>query len=162
METWRSRLPCCSFRRPRPPSALQVLLLSLSPCLLLLLGCGKSGGTVTGKVSYRGHAVTYGSVIFVSTDGTTQSGGIESDGSYTVKRVVPGSAKIGVVARDPAKRRVMLDASHQASRAEKAAAMKRHSDESWFPLPRKFEDPDKSGLSCTVAGGRVVHNIDLK
>jgi hypothetical protein len=34
--------------------------------------------------------------------------------------------------------------------------------ENWFPLPLKYEDPETSGLSCTLSSGRASHDIDLK
>ena len=76
--------------------------------LVLLAGVGGCGRTakVTGKVSYQGRPVTYGSVIFI--DGTKAAGRmgvIGADGSYTVEGVTPGNVEIGVISRDPSKGR---------------------------------------------------------
>jgi hypothetical protein len=145
------------------PRTVAWMVRALAAALLVsACGCGKPGGTVNGRISYRGHPVTYGSVILVSADGTSHSGSIKPDGSYTVNRVPPGAVKIGVVGRDPAKRRTVLEGGQRLSRADKGAAAKKHPDEIWFPLPRKLEDPETSGLSCNVTPGRVDHIIDLK
>src|SRR5262245_2949554 len=86
----------------------------LFPTLLAgACGCADTA-TVTGKVSYRGRPVTYGSVIFLSADKTARSGVIGPDGTYTVEGVHPGQAKVGVISRDPSKGR--------ARRGSRAAA----------------------------------------
>jgi hypothetical protein len=110
---------------------------------------------VTGKVSYQGRPVTYGSVVFLGADQTARSGVIEPDGSYTVKGVHPGEVKVAVLSRDPAKARV-----HQGGKRtpeDKAAARK-----NWFPLPRKFESPETSGVGYTIESGTVRCDIHLK
>src|SRR5437868_5190561 len=125
------------------------LLVSLSPSLVLT-GCGGDTATVRGKVSFQGRPVIYGSVIFVSADKTAREGVIEADGSYTVKGVHPGEVRIGVASRDPTKGRStrLGEPSHHKGKAGVAAA--KAATKGWFPLPRTLEDPDKSGLSCTV------------
>jgi hypothetical protein len=64
--------------------------------LLLAAGCGKAGGPlpVTGTVKYKDGsplAFEVGSVIFRSTDGTTNaSGAVQPDGSFTMMTKKPG------------------------------------------------------------------------
>jgi hypothetical protein len=124
--------------------------------VLLAGACGCGGtATVTGKVRYQGRPVTYGSVIFLSADKTARSGVIGPDGSYTVEGVEPGDVKIGVISRDPSKARKHVGTGSKAAAPVKPAAR------SWFPLPRKLEDPATSGLSCTVGAGHIRHDIDL-
>jgi hypothetical protein len=122
-------------------------------------GCGKTA-TVTGKVSYQGRPVTYGSLIFLSADRTARSGVIERDGSYRIEGVPPGTAKIGVISRDPSKGRSVVRNQKRADAGNKEA--EKTALKEWFPLPSKFEDPAASGLSFTVDSRRVSHDIDLK
>src|SRR5438132_9466479 len=104
--------------------------------LLLIIACGCDGtATVQGKVSYRGRPVTYGSVLFVSSDRTTRSGVLASDGSYTVEGVHPGEVKIGVISHDPSK---VLRGSRPAHRGEKNVAAAKKALKTWFPIPRPY------------------------
>jgi hypothetical protein len=115
-------------------------------------GCGGRTATVTGKVSYQGRPVTYGSVIFVGADKSARSTAIEADGSYMVASVPRGIAAIAVISPDPSKGR----AAKKQDVANETAAKQ------WFALPSKFEDPRTSGLACTIDAGHVSHDIDLK
>jgi hypothetical protein len=133
----------------------------LLPVLLAgICGCG-STAKVTGKVSYQGRPVTYGSVIFRSADKTAHSGVIEPDGSYSVEGVPSGTSAIAVISREPSKGRSVARRNKPGQvddgATAKAAAMNR-----WFPLPPNFEDAKTSGLECTVDSRHVNHDIDLK
>lgn len=116
-------------------------------------GCGGTG-TVSGKVSYRGRPVVVGSVIILSADNTARSGVIEADGTYVVKQVRPGPVRIGVTSRDPTKSRT--------SGEKPKPGEKKKPDKSWFPLPRRLEDPTTSGLTATVTAGMVRHDIEIQ
>jgi hypothetical protein len=129
--------------------------------LLGATGCGNRT-TVRGKVTFQGRPVTYGSVIVLSGDHTARSGVIEADGSYTVEGVHPGAVKIGVISHDPSRGRSTLRGHKPDPPARKGAAPRKTRTGGWFPLPRKFEDPETSGLSATLGPGRVAHDLDLK
>ena len=125
------------------------------PILLAgIAGCGNTA-TVTGKVTYQGRAVTYGSVIFLCDKNVARFAVIQPDGSYTVEAVTAGKAKIGVISRDPAKAR-------SARPDKKPAGSQTATVAGWFAIPRNFENPDDSGIVCTVAAGRMTYDIGLK
>jgi hypothetical protein len=134
------------------------------PALLAAGGCGGSA-RVTGKVTYQGRPVTYGSVIFLSTDKTARSGVILPDGSYTIEGVPPGEAKIGVISRDPSKGRSTVRTGKPARPSRKRVAPQRAAKDAspgWFRLPAKLEDPETSGIRCTIDARSVNHDIELK
>jgi hypothetical protein len=134
----------------------------LLPILLAgVCGCGRTA-KVSGKVTYQGRPVAYGSVIFLSADKTARSGVIEPDGSYTIEGTRPGSVSIAVISRDPSKGRSVVQGRKRVGLGKKGVSSQDTAIEGWFPLPRKFEAPETSGLSCTIASGRVTHDIDLK
>jgi hypothetical protein len=133
-----------------PGKAPWVVRLVAAALLAGACGCARTA-TVTGKVTYQGRPVTHGSVVFRSADKTARSGVIGPDGSYTVQGVHPGEVKVAVLSRDPSKAR------GKRTPEERAEAKK-----SWFPLPRKFEDPETSGVGYTVEAGTVRCDIDLK
>ena len=122
-------------------------------------GCGNGATTVTGKVTYRGRPVTYGSIVFLSADKTARSAVIQPDGSYTVENVPPGPVRIGVISRDPAKGRAARR-KRQSSPPGSPPAVPAATG--WFPLPAEFETAETSRLGCTVTGGRFHHDIELK
>ena len=125
------------------------------PSLILLAGvCGcDNTAKVTGKVTYQGRPVRYGSVIFLSADKTARSGVIEPDGSFTVEGVPRGAAKIAVISRNPATGRSVVRDGMRV-RPDKIGP--------WFPLPPQYESPATAGLSCTIDSSRLRYDIDLK
>lgn len=142
----------------------QIRLMSrwLAPLLLAgVCGCGNNA-KITGKVSYQGYPVHYGSVIFLSADKTARSGVIERDGSYTVEDVPRGATKIGVISHNPAKGRSAARSRKAASAGKASPGSAGPAIEGWFPLPPKFESPETSGLGCTVESSHVGHDIEMK
>lgn len=128
----------------------------IAAVLAMASGCAKTA-TVKGTVTFGGKPVTHGSVILLSPDNTAQSGPIDQNGSYIIEGVHPGEVKIGVISRAPSK-----EHSKAADRGKKNAAAKHEKDKDWFPLPRKYEDPATSGLTCNVGAGIVEHDIALR
>src|SRR5258708_17207639 len=72
----------------------------LFACLLLTTGCGRGKGTVKGKVTYKGEALTFGYVQIEAEGGGVFVGKIEMDGTYTVADVPTGQAKVLVSSVD--------------------------------------------------------------
>jgi hypothetical protein len=129
---------------------------------LLLVACGcHNTATVTGNVRYRGRAVTYGSVIFLNADKTARSGVIAPDGSYAVENVPPGNVRIGVISHDPAKGRSIVRGQKPGLPGQQGTSTQEPAVKTWFPLPANYENPERSGLVCTVSAGQINHDIDL-
>jgi hypothetical protein len=77
-----------------------------------------------------------------------------------VQGVESGRVLIGVISRDPA-----VPAATGPRRGKDgtlppppAQTLDRSK---WFPLPLKYEDPTKSGLSTTLKSGASTYDIDL-
>lgn len=134
-------------------------LLVLLACLPALAGCADTA-TVKGRVRFQGRAVVHGSVTFVCADQTARSAVIQPDGTYTVEGVRPGEVRIAVTSRDPAKGR-STRFGEPARHGKQGVAAARAAAKGWFPLPASLEDPDKSGLRCTVSAGRTTHDIEV-
>jgi hypothetical protein len=132
------------------------------PILLIGVGGCDKTATVTGTVTYQGRPVTYGSVIFLNADKTARSGVIATDGSYRVEGVLPGTARIGVISRDPARGRSAVRGPKSASPATTSETAPTAPASGWFPLPSRFESPASSGLSCDVNSGSSSHDIEMK
>src|SRR5262245_3907279 len=62
--------------------------------LVVLAGCSRPTGSVSGKVSYNGKVLKGGKVVFVSTNGgQSVSGPINEDGTYLIHELPTGSHK---------------------------------------------------------------------
>jgi hypothetical protein len=129
--------------------------------LLALIGCGRTA-TVTGKVTYKGRPVCYGTVVCVSVDKKTRSGVIEPDGTYKVEQVPFGDTKVVVVSRDPSKGRSTVRTAKHDPADKPEAALPPSVIENWVPLPQQYELPGSSGLGCSVEATVVNYDIDLK
>jgi hypothetical protein len=168
----------CSPRAPHPGWGLIV-------CLLLgTAGCA-SKGDITGKVLYRGKPLPGGTVTFLPAGGKgAYVSPILGDGSYSLTQVPPGEVKIVVEteSRNPApqgnsqaaaKARTYMEMMQKKMEEE---MQKRKqvmppgrrivplppSKEEYVPIPAQYKDPDKSGLTYTVTGGKQTHDIELK
>jgi hypothetical protein len=147
-----------------------LLKISLFAFLLACVGCGAKTGDVSGKVTYQGKPVVYGSVVIVGPDGIPKSGAIQPDGSYSVAGVGVGEAKVAVSSPQPdgagkaagdgkAKGGRDADADDKTPPPGAAAAPP---VKGWFALPPESGDTNKSGLKVTVGGGTTTFDIPLK
>jgi hypothetical protein len=127
-----------------------VLLASL---LAKIAGCGRSTGTLMGKVSHQGKALSGGTLTLVSESGIKIQAAIKPDGSYRAANVPVGPLKIAVDPRGSALPPVLVPRVPEHLRA---------ADDGPGPsIPRSYRDAEKSGLSCQVSGGEQTHDIDL-
>ncbi len=63
-------------------------------------GCAGQGD-VPGKVTYKGKTLVWGTVQLEGSDGKIAQGNIEQDGSYSVRGVAIGQARVAVNSPDP-------------------------------------------------------------
>ena len=128
--------------------------------IVLMTGCSRST-TASGTVTFRGRAVTNGSVIFVGSDKVAHSGVIAPDGIYTVEGLLPGNFSVAVVSRDPSRGRSILR-GHKPGSSGRGSPAGKAKGEGWFPLPSQYESAATSGLSCTLGTGKVKYDVELK
>jgi hypothetical protein len=135
--------------------------------LLLTVGCN-SKGTVTGSVSYQSKPIPSGTIIFVPDNGATSVTAAIVDGNYTVEKVPPGPAKIGVTSTyiapnemTPMQRMMQKDKSSLPPEARKAFEAGGQAKPG-IKIPDNYSDPQQSALTYTVKGGSQKHDIDLK
>ena len=116
--------------------------------LLLVAGCG-GPGTVTGKVTFKGGPLPGGLVTVVDAADNRYPGQIQKDGSYIVANVPTGPAK--VVVGTTAKTGSIM---HPDDRKEPFGP--------YVQIPKRYAQPEKSGLALQVKNGTQELNIDLK
>jgi hypothetical protein len=161
--------------------------LFLFSLLSVLSGCSAGIGDVSGTVTHQGKKVVCGSVVLAGPDGMTKVGAINPEGTYTVKGVGAGRVRVAVFSLDPARPLDPYRAAktHGKAEAEPPADADRNPDagrvvahapadrsnwaepnvdrSKWFPLPKKYERVDQSGLTFEIkAGENTGVNIDLK
>jgi hypothetical protein len=130
--------------------------LVLALAALGLAGCGPGKGDVSGKVTYKVKPVGYGSVQFIGPDRKPLLAPIGPDGSYRAEGVLAGDNQVAVNSPDPA---MVVRKSKAGKPIEPPPADPKR----WFPLPDKYADPAKSGLTLKVERNVTnSHDIDLK
>jgi hypothetical protein len=159
---------------------------------LLLTGCPKGVGTVSGTVKYAGKNLKGGNVTFIPPDGSGQtfSGTIGEDGTYSVSGVASGTYKVcvetkslrpggdagggykgsgGAAAPKPKAKDIPnkpLDAGTQVPEgytpSNPADAAASRMNKRYVQIPDKYSEPDNTDLTFTVSSGENKYDIDLK
>ncbi len=132
----------------RRPTAAVVLAAALAAAV----GCSPRTTTVNGTVSFNGKKMVWGGVGLVAHDGSAHQGAITPEGTYTIPNVPVGPAQVGVTTFDPNPK------GDNEGRRWKSPNLP---PGAWFPIPEKYADPVKSGLTVDVASGKPL-DIDLK
>ena len=144
--------------------------LTATPVLAALVfaaaGCGGGTADVSGKVTYQGKPVVFGTVVLIGPDGVPKSGPIQPDGSFRVTGVKPGAAKVAVSSPPPPgatlpKKGPAIGRDAGDKPPENETPVSPEVARNWFPLPDKFADPAQSGATADVQSGKPV-DIDLK
>jgi hypothetical protein len=155
-------MPGLKDRYPFHRAALMLLLFSAT---LLAAGCGIATGDVTGTVTYKGKALKSGTVTFFTEHGA-KGDEIKEDGTYTVKEVPCGEAKVTVVCQDDEKMVAYVKALSAASREKKEKAAPPPppppAGGTFALIPEHYGQPDKSGLTATVNRGLNKKDLELK
>ncbi len=125
-------------------------------CLVVLpAGCGPKFVSVSGTVTYQGKALSGGTVTFYDSTNKPRSSPIDANGGYALKDVATGKARIAVFAPMD----IPFDSTGTGLKgggvAPKPAAA------TAVTLPAKYNDPDKSGLTCDVKTIDQKHEVKL-
>jgi hypothetical protein len=139
--------------------ALQALL--VAALLLVPAGCNKDNvptekvhvppppptgvkDSVQGRITFRGIGLASGSVEIYGESGKPAAGMIQMGGTYIVYNPPHGNVKIAVNSKPP-------EYLSKALPAKSAGNI----------LPARYADPDTSGLTFQVTGGKQINNITL-
>lgn len=124
-------------------------------CLALIaMGCGTKASNVSGKVTYKGQALTAGTVTLIPSDGVVRTGTIGTDGSYKIENVPAGAVKIGVTT--PAARG---NKPPPGGRGETPAPAAPAPAAGAVSVPENYRDAATSGLTGEVKAGEP---LDIK
>ncbi|WP_439621792.1 hypothetical protein [Gemmata sp.] len=121
---------------------------------------------MSGKVTFKGRPLVYGTVTAIGSDHATYYGTIQLDGTYSVSGVPVGPAKFAVFSADPyfeppvpahVKARIV-----EARRAAGTTPPPPPPKGKWFRIPPKYADPVASGLAADLEGPTAVFDIRLE
>src|SRR5262245_22418655 len=148
--------------RVRSMPILARLLTALAA--LSAAGCGLARCDVSGKVTYQGKPIVCGCILLVGVDGLPITANLSSDGEYDAKRVPVGKIEVAVYSLDPARARDPEKArGSEGDLLDKSNWMNPEVDRSkWFPIPRRFEMVQTSGLTAELKRGQNTANFDLE
>jgi hypothetical protein len=131
---------------------------SVAAALLALAAAGCAGrGDVSGRVTYKGKPLVWGTVQFEGSDKIIKQGNINSDGTYTIRGLGTGEARAAVSSINP------KSSDFQMRQVEGRPPPKpRPEVKGWFAIPEKYDAPYKSGLVYTIQRGENAINIELE
>jgi len=146
----------------RPALVLAVGLLALA-----VGGCGgPATGDVSGRVSYKGKPLAFGSVVFFVEQRPPVVAVIGLDGRYAARGVLAGPVRVTVHSVNPvaevADVRARLAAKGEDPNTVEGPAFSPADLKKWFPIPDRYSDPDKADLGYTVSAGPNEIDIELK
>jgi len=159
---WWVRFPKSVWKRgPRESSASPARsfvspVVALDFLALAAVGC-QGTGDVSGKVTFQGKPLVFGTIVFEGSNGALHQGNIAKDGSYVVSGVATGEAKAAVSSRNPK--------SSDFIPIQRGGAPKpppRPDFPGWFPIPSKYDAPYTSGLTYSIQRGENKIDIELQ
>jgi hypothetical protein len=142
-----------------------VLLGLFTAWLVVAPGCAKPVGDVSGKVTVKGQNLEYGTVTYMASDGTGYQGEIQPDGSYSIKGIPLGAAKIAVTSIDPEfTNKMKAQVEKMRNQKEKPTLqtdMAKYDISKYRKAPEKYGNPESSELQFDVKPGQNKKDIDI-
>ena len=134
--------------------------------ILVMTGCGKGRGVVTGTVTFQDRPLVVGSVVILASDGIPRNAHISPEGFYTLADVPCGDARLAVHSPDPVQMAEVLEAEKIKIKKGLSQSLERKLPDidraKWFPIPPAYGDFEKSGLEFRVEKGNNSFDIRLK
>lgn len=141
-------------------NVVNTVRLILLAAVVFTVGCNREErlvlpeATLEGSISYKGKAVPYAMVVVV---GASQSGQgfADKDGKFQIKNCPSGEVKIGINT-DAGKGNMMgaMMSSQMSGKKSEAPV--------FVDVPKKYFDPNTSGVSVQVADPKGVTTFDIK
>jgi hypothetical protein len=136
---------------------------------IVIPGCAKQTGTVSGSVTYKGQPLKGGVVAFIPAAGASVPADIAEDGTYTAEDVPVGEVTVTVDTsslKPPAGFRGGGPPQYEPPANAPAGTKYKPPDlggnaKRYVEIPDKYLDPQESGLKTTVKHGKNTFNIPL-
>jgi hypothetical protein len=126
--------------------------------VLLAAGCGDPKSEVTGTVTYEDCPLSSGTVLAVSSDGTTHYGRISPGGHYSLTALPTGTIIWAVTSPDPD---APIVERQRGTEVELPRTTSPPSPGKWFPIPDRYESTSTSKLKSELKPGPNKFDIRL-
>jgi hypothetical protein len=137
--------------------ALLVVIVGLSA-----YASGGGSATVSGRITYLGRPVIWGSVILVGPDGRSAVGRIQPDGTFTVANAPTGEVGVSITSPDPLAQHYATQLKTSRDRIPVAQWPAMPVDrQQWFVLPQRYDNAKTSELTLTVKRGSNECDLTL-
>lgn len=139
--------------------------MGLCAAICLLGGCGvreyrlpETGASLEGTVKYKGSPLP-AAMIIVAGESSSATGNISENGRYKIDNVPLGTVKLAVNT-DAAKGQMIGQRMAQSYQAEKGG--KGQATLEIIEVPKKYQDPNASGITTTIKEGANTFDIVLE
>jgi hypothetical protein len=125
-------------------------------------GCSQPTFDVSGRVTKGGRPMAVGSVVLFAPGSAPVVAPIRGDGTYTVAAVpVPSGAavRVAVFSENPEKDAGAIPPGPAGAQDRAVLADLK---QKWFPIPARYNNPERSGLSFNPAPPAIQYDIDIK
>jgi hypothetical protein len=130
-------------------------LVGIGVLALVVAGC-QSKGNLTGKVTYKGKPLVYGTVLFVCSDNASVQAIIQPDGTYAANGLAVGDARVAVNSPNP---KIIGSMANWKDPKKKPPPLE---VPGWFEIPARYATDGGGMLTYKVQGGTTVYDIDLQ
>jgi hypothetical protein len=163
-------LICFSYPEPVMRSTyfraagLLLLILPITACEK-----GTSTSELSGKVTYKNAPLTMGAVVVRSESGTEETGSINPDGTYVIKKAPRGTLKVRIICTDEEASAEFFKAMAGRGKGDPIGPDgkvwtkgQRIPDASeWSKIPKKYMDFETSGLTVEVKDSKTQKDFPL-
>jgi hypothetical protein len=145
-------------------------LVRISVGLLLvavLVGCGPKRpkiGVISGKITYNGRPLNGAALLLYPTndpEGGAITIPVDQDGGYRIADIQPGQYKMAVEGTEGAVQADLKNVSPERL-AEAKQMLAPMNTPATIPFPKKYKNPQTSGLQCTVTAKDEKLNLELQ
>lgn len=152
-----------SFRKGVGPLLVGVLAFGITACGQRDIKLADTGNSLTGTVKYNSETIYY--ALIIVNQGLTQSPGmVREDGTYWVGNVQLGEAMIGINS-DAGRGKFMADSmaagAYAGPEAKGKDAGKKKTSVKFIDIPKKYQDPNNSGVKTNIEKGENKFDIVL-
>jgi hypothetical protein len=135
--------------------------------LVVLIGCGPKRpkiGVISGTITYKGRPVNGAALLLYPTndpEGASVTIPVDQNGGFRIADIPPGQYKMAVEGTEGAAQADLTNVSPERL-AEAKQMLAPMNTPATIPFPKKYKNPQTSGLQCTVTEKNEKLNLELQ
>jgi hypothetical protein len=145
-------------------AGLLILILPITACEK-----GTSTSELSGKVTYKNAPLTMGAVVVRTESGTEESGSINPDGTYLIKKAPRGTLKVRIICTDEEASAMFfkrMSGREPGDPVKPDGKVWRKGEKipdasEWSKIPAKYMDFETSGLTVEVKDSKTQKDFPL-